>query len=216
LSVAVTPGALESTAEAVVAALRPGVGLDWSRTAGTLDWTVEATVAHMAAGIAKHLIYLTSRSSRFIAVATGRWPDATQEEMLDAIVGCAAAMANAARQSPPGSMGFHVSGMHDAEGFLAMDVVDLLVHAEDVTQGLGLDFSPSDELCEVALDFGHPEYAGRRPAWPTLLWVWGRPHPATSSWGAAPAQRSDQSEMPLEFALDDVTGEWRPTRWASS
>jgi uncharacterized protein (TIGR03083 family) len=208
LSVAVSPEALELTAEAVVAALRPSVSLDWSRKAGTLEWTVDATIAHMAAGMAKHLIYLTSRSPRFIAVATGRWPDATREEMLDAIVGCAAAMANAARQSPPGAMGFHVSGMHDAEGFLAMDVVDLLVHTEDVTQGLGLNFTPPDELCELALDFGHPDYAGRRPAWPTLLWVWGRPHPATTNW--------DQSRTPLEFALDHVTGEWRPTRWASS
>lgn len=212
---AVTPETLERTAEVVVAALRPGVGRDWSCSAGTLDWTVETTIAHMAGGMAKHLIYLTSRSTRFIAVATRGWPDATQEELLDAIVGCAAAMANAARQSPPGAVGYHVSGMHDAEGFLAMEVVDLLVHAEDVARGLGLDYNPPEDLCEVALDSGHPNYAGRRPAWPALLWVWGRPHPATTSWGASPAVR-DRSSVPLEFARDEVTGQWQPTRWTSA
>lgn len=168
----------------------------------------------MAAGMAKHLIYLTRRSSRFIAVATGGWRDATQEEILDAVLDCGAAMANAARQSPPEAVAFHVSGMHDATGFLAMEVVDLLVHAEGVTQGLGLHFTPSDELSEIALDVCHPDHAGRRPAWPSLLRLWGRPHPATSSWGTAPAKRSGRS--PLEFARDDVTGEWRPTWWTSS
>lgn len=212
---AVTPDTLERTAEVVVTAMRPGVGRDWSCPAGTLEWTVETTISHMAGGMAKHLIYLTSRSSRFIAVATRGWPGATQEEMLDAIVGCAAAMANAARQSPPGAMGYHAGGMRDAGAFLAMEVVDLLVHAEDVAQGLKLAYSPPDDLCELALDTGHPEHAGRRPAWPALLWVWGRPHPATASWGVAPRLR-DQSSVPLEFALDEVTGTWQPIRWAST
>lgn len=212
---AVTPDTLERAADVVAAALRRGVGRDWSRRAGTLEWTVETTIAHMAAGMAKHLIYLMSRSPRFIAVATRGWPGATQEEMLDAILGCASAMANAARQSPPGVVAYHASGMRDAGDFLAMDVVDLLVHAEDVAQGLDLEYNPPDDLCEVALDAGHPEYAGRRPAWPTLLWVWGRPHPDTSSWGVAPPARNDLS-LPLEFAHDSATGLWRPTRWTST
>ena len=211
---AVTPDTLERTAEVVVTALRPGVGRDWSCLAGTLEWTVETTIAHMAGGMAKHLIYLMSRSPRFIAVATRGWPGATQEELLGAILGCATAMANAARQSPPGAVGYHASGMRHAGDFLAMEVVDLLVHAEDVAKGLDLEYNPPEDLCEVALDTGHPEHAGRRPAWPALLWVWSRPHPATASWGVAPDVR-DQSSVPLEFAHDSVTGLWQPTRWTS-
>lgn len=211
----VTPEALERTAEVVVTALRPAIGRDWSRRAGTLEWSVETTIAHMAGGMAKHLVYLMSGSPRFIAVAPRAWPDATQDELLDAIVGCAAAMANAARQSPLGAAGFHVTGMKDAEAFLAMEVVDLLVHAEDVAQGLGLNFDPPDDLCEIALDSGHPDQAGRRPAWPALLWLWGRPHPITTSWGDPPVGRSP-SPAPVEFAYDEVTGEWKPIRWTSA
>lgn len=44
----VAPETLERTAEVVVAALRPGIGRDWSRRAGTLEWSVETTIAHMA------------------------------------------------------------------------------------------------------------------------------------------------------------------------
>jgi hypothetical protein len=93
--------------------------------------------------------------------------DATRQERLEAIEGCTAALAGVAATAPPDAFGFHVSGMRNAQQFLAMACEELLVHTYDVTCGLELPYEPPENLCRLVIEHCYPGQAtGKRPAWP--------------------------------------------------
>lgn len=213
--VTIRPDSVEAAAAAVIAALRPGVDADWSVRAGDLEWSVDRTIAHMTGAPAKYAFYLSSRSTRYIAVRV--WPeaDATRQERLEAIEGCAAALAGVASTAPEDAFGFHASGMRNAEQFLAMACLELLLHTYDVTSGLGLPYEPPEDLCRLVIEHCYPGQAiSKHPVWPFLVWLSGRPHPAATGWGEAP-KLDERSEIPLEFGRDPATGEWRAIRWVT-
>jgi hypothetical protein len=213
--VTIRPESVQAAAAAVVAALQPGIDADWSLKAGDLDWSVDRTISHMTGAPAKYALYLSSRSTRYVAVSAG-WPeaDATRQERLEAVEACAAALAGVTATAPPGAVGFHVTGMRNAEQFLAAACYELLVHTYDVTCGLGLPYEPPEELCRLVIEHFHPGQDEQRPLWPLLVWLSGRPHPAATGWGQPP-KPDERSEIPLEFARDPATGEWRAIRWAT-
>ena len=211
----VLPDAVQAAAAVVVAALQPGVDADWSVRAGDLEWSVDHTIAHMTGAVAKYALYLSSRSTRYIAVRIMPAADATRQERLEASEGCAAALADVAATAPPDAFGYHVSGMKNAEQFLALACEELLVHAYDVTGGLALPYEPPEQLCRLVIEHCYPGHGDeQRPAWPLLVWLSGRPHPAATGWGQAP-ELEDRTEIPLEFGRDPATGEWRAIRWAT-
>jgi uncharacterized protein (TIGR03083 family) len=218
--VTIRPDSVTTAAAAVIAALQPGIDADWSVKAGGLEWSVDRTIAHMTAAPAKYAFYLSSRSTRYVAVRV--WPeaDATRQERLDDIEACAAALAGVAATAPEDAVGFHVTGMRNAEQFLAMACYELLIHTYDVTCGLGLPYEPPEDLCQLVIEHCHPGHDEQRPGWPFLVWLSGRLHPAAAGWGEPPAggaimfgdKLQDRSEIPLEFARDPATGEWRAIR----
>ncbi|MBO0832357.1 MAG: hypothetical protein J2P29_10340 [Actinobacteria bacterium] len=209
------PDSVEAVAAVVVAALRPGIDHDWSVRAGDLTWSVDRTVAHMTGAPAKYALYLSSRSTRYIAVRIWPEPDATRQERLEAIEGCATALAGVAATAPEDALGFHVSGMRNAQQFLAMACLELLVHTYDVTGGLGLPYQPPEELCRLVIEHCYPGQAiTNHPVWPFLVWLSGRPHPAAAGWGEPP-KPDGRAEVPLEFGRDPATGEWRAVRWVT-
>jgi len=212
--VTIRPESVMAAAAAVIAALRPGIDADWSVKAGDLEWSVDRTISHMTGAPAKYAFYLSSRSTRYVAVRV--WPeaDATRQERLEAIEGCAAALAGVAATAPRDAFGFHVSGMRNAAQFLTMACYELLVHTYDVTCGLGLPYQPPEELCRLMIEHFHPGQDAQGPVWPLLVWLSGRPHPAATEWGQPPTP-GQRSELPLEFGRDPATGEWRAIRWAT-
>jgi len=46
---------------------------------------------------------------------------------------------------------WHPSGDSDAEGFVAMGTVEVLLHTHDVLAGLGVGWRPDDALCDRVL-----------------------------------------------------------------
>ncbi len=210
--VTIRPDCVEAAAAVVVEALQPGVDADWSVRAGDLEWSVDRTIAHMTGAPAKYALYLSSRSTRYVAVSVMPAVDATRQERLEAIEGCAAALAGVAAAAPQDALGFHVSGMRNAEQFLAMACEELLVHTYDITCGLELPYEPPEELCRLVIEHSHPGQDEHRPRWPLLLWLNGRRHPAATGWGQAPTL-DERSDVPLEFNRDPATGEWRAIRW---
>ena len=181
--------------------------------AGDLEWSVDRTIAHMTGAPAKYAFYLSGRSARYVAVSVLPSAGATRQERLEAIEGCAAALAGVAATAPQDAVGFHVSGMRNAAQFLAMACEELLVHTYDITCGLGLSYEPP-ELSRLVIEDSHPGQDEQRPVWPLLLWLNGRRHPAATGWGQAP-ELDVRSEIPLEFGRDPATGAWRPIRWAT-
>lgn len=212
---AVRPESVQAAAAAVVAVLQPGLDADWSVKAGGLEWTVDRTISHMTGAPAKYAFYLSCRSTRYVAIRAG-WPeaDATRQERLEAIEACAAALAGVAATAPKDAFGFHVSGMQNAEQFLAKACYELLVHTYDITCGLGLPYQPPEELCRLVIDHHYPGRDKNRPSWPYLLWLSGRRHPVTTAWGPPP-KPGERSEIPLEFARDPASGEWRAIHWVT-
>jgi hypothetical protein len=219
-SLTIQPDSVEAAAAAVVAALQPSIDADWSVTAGGLDWSVDKTIAHMTGAPAKYAFYLSSRSTRYIAVGVSPLDNATRQERLEAIEGCAAALSGVAATAPAGAVGFHVTGMRSAEQFLALACYELLVHTYDVTCGLRLPYEPPEKLSRLVLEHCFPGEDERRPMWPFLLWLSGRRHSAASGWGQPPAggaimfgdKLEDRSEIPLEFGRHPATGEWHAIR----
>jgi hypothetical protein len=210
--VTIRPDCVDAAAAVSVAALLPGHDADWSVLAGELEWSVDRTIAHMTGAPAKYAFYLSSRSSRYVAVRV--WPeaDATRQERLAAIQACAAALAGVAATAPRDAVGFHVSGMCTAAQFLAMACEELLVHTYDVTRGLGLPYEPPEDLCRLVIEHVYHGQDEQRPAWPHLVWLSGRRHPAAAAWGQPPTPE-ERSRIPLEFARDPDTGDWRAVRW---
>ncbi|MGA8461427.1 MAG: hypothetical protein WB800_38940 [Streptosporangiaceae bacterium] len=164
--------AAAATAEA---ALRPVAGRDWLVRAGPLEWDVERTISHMIGATAKYTLYLASRCEHFIGVAVTRWPDATNEEVVDSVVPVAAGLAAVAAVTPPGVRAYHVTGPSSPAGYVGRACVELLVHTDDALSGLGVAFAPPEDLCQRVLAQQFPDAAGSGDAWHALLAVNGRP-----------------------------------------
>jgi hypothetical protein len=169
---------LIAAASVAEAALRPVVGRDWSVQAGPLEWDVEATITHMIAATAKYTLYLASRCEHFIGLAVTRWPDATNEEIIDSLVPVATGLANVAAATPPGARGFHAAGPSTAADYVGRACVELLVHTDDALTGLGVAFAPPPDLCHRVLGRQFPgavAEGGHDDPWHGLLAATGRP-----------------------------------------
>jgi hypothetical protein len=164
--------AAAATAEA---ALRPVAGRDWSVRAGPLDWDVERTITHMIGATAKYTLYLASRCEHFIGLSVTRWPDATNEEVIDSLMPVATGLAAVATVTPPDVRAYHVTGPSSAAGYIGRACVELLVHTDDALSGLGVAFAPPADLCRRVLAQQFPDAARPGNAWHGLLAANGRP-----------------------------------------
>ena len=169
------PDDVVASAATAEAALRPVAGRDWSARAGPLDWDVEQTITHMIAATAKYTLYLASRCEHFIGLSVTRWPDATNEEVIDSVVPVAAGLAAVAAVTPPDVRAYHVTGPSSAADYLGRACVELLVHTDDALSGLSVAFAPPADLCQRVLARQFPDAAGPGNAWHGLLAASGRP-----------------------------------------
>ena len=164
--------AAAATAEA---ALRPVAGRDWSARARPLDWDVGRTITHMIGTTAKYTLYLASRCEHFIGLSVTRWPDATNEEVIDSLMPVATGLAAVATVTPPDVRAYHVTGPSSAAGYIGRACVELLVHTDDALSGLGVAFAPPADLCRRVLAQQFPDAARPGNAWHGLLAANGRP-----------------------------------------
>ena len=207
-------------AEAVRDALGDVVEADWSVPAGGLEWDVRTTPAHAAGATAKYSLCLSAQTTRYIALHSSAYPDASNADLLAALGATAASLARVAESASPG--GFHMAGMADAEGFLGMACVEILVHGADAARGLGVDFTPPDDLCRRTASRLFPWAPSESPGWATLCWATGRgglegQEPLDSSWlwHCPPLSEWDGQirtvrNLVAEWVLDDGSGRWRP------
>jgi len=170
-----TPDDVVAAATTAVAALRPAAGHDWSVRAGALEWDVERTISHMTGAVAKYTLYLASRCEHFIGLSVTRWPDATNEEVIDSIVPVATGLAAVVGATPPGVRAYHVTGPSSPAGYIGLGCVELLVHTGDALSGLGLAFAPPADLCGRVLAQQFPHVDAKGDAWHALLTANGRP-----------------------------------------
>jgi hypothetical protein len=202
--------------------------LDWSVPAGSLEWDVATTVAHMAGAVAKYALCLSCATTRFIALHLVRYPQATNLDLVEAVTSTARSLAAVAANAPTTTRAYHVSGMADPEGFVAMGCVELLVHGHDIATGLSVELHPPEDVCERVLQRLFPWVTHTASPWERLLWATGRTalHDAAAldeswRWHAAPLDEWDgaipqrQADPPTAYRYDTMTGRWEPHRTPS-
>ncbi|WP_394435703.1 maleylpyruvate isomerase N-terminal domain-containing protein [Streptomyces sp. SGAir0957] len=188
----VTADDVAHAVDLAVTALRAALDADWDVPAGSLEWTCWETGEHLADDLfwyaAKIGSLRPSTDDREVFGAARRRPGgpantitADRAEgpagLLQVLQDCGGLLAAVARAAPATARAHHVFGVSDPEGFAAMGVVETLLHAHDLTRGLGVPLPPPPAgLCARALhrlfpDAPAPEDAG---PWPVLLWLTGR------------------------------------------
>jgi len=214
---AVTADGLDAAVSDVVAALRPAAGRDWSVRAGDLDWDCWHTAEHIGDALLSYAVQLAVRPAqryvRFLATAE---EDASGEEVVEFAEAGGRLLVAAVRAAVPGARAYHPSGLADPEGFAAMGCVEVLVHGQDIAQGLGLSFEPDRDTCRAALARLFPDtpadLAGT-DSWGVLQWAAGRSslpgHPRLQAWGwhGAPLGKApwETAELP-ELQAFERTG----------
>jgi hypothetical protein len=171
----VQPGDVVALSELLVGAVRSGEPRDWRVQAGTLEWDVETTLAHVATSLGKYAIYVASGVSRYIPLRLQKMAvEVTHEDWLQTLAACSRAFATVAASAPEGARAFHAAGMADVEGYVALACAHVMEHGYDVAQGLRVDFDPPKAICAAVNARLAPWAPAGGDAWRTFLWRAGR------------------------------------------
>ena len=179
----------------------------WDAPAGALTWTCWETIEHAADDLFAYAAQLATSDPAHEAYLPIVWrhdreggPASTvfvkrtagTRGLLQVLDACGAFLSNAVAAAPADRRAYHPWGLADPEGFAAMGVVEVVVHAHDVALGLGRGWQPPADLCARVLHRLFPDAPRDEDPWPTLLWATGRgelpgrPLLATWRWDGAP------------------------------
>jgi len=156
------------------AALDAAVGRDWSAPAGDLAWSCHRTLDHISDALSFYTTHLaTLATTRRIPLRNG---DLTRlpAELLGVVETAAAVLAAVVAAAPAGARAFHPAGMADVTGFVAMGCTEILIHTDDISQGLGLFFRGPDALSRKVLARLFPWAPSDVDPWDALRWACGR------------------------------------------
>ena len=169
----VTPQDVRETASACRRALQPVTDADWDRPAGDLAWSCRTTLVHTLSALLYYAINLATRSTEPRPSGQAD-PSLPVPELLHALEGRAALLAEVCAAAPPGDRGAHDWGMADASGFAALACDELLLHTADIAASLGIGFDPPREVCARVLARLFPWAAQDVDSWEALRWANGR------------------------------------------
>jgi hypothetical protein len=129
---------LQAVARASVAALTPYTDLDWqARPAADLEWSCWQTALHMADALyyyAMQVVY--GNPDGYLCTELAPDDSATPERLLTAASAHANLLDGIARSADPEVRAYHIYGVSDPAGFVAMGVVETLIHTYDLVRGL--------------------------------------------------------------------------------
>ncbi|MDX3455475.1 GNAT family N-acetyltransferase [Streptomyces sp. ME02-8801-2C] len=176
---------VDEAVASMVALLRPAVNRDWAGVAaGPLDWDCRQTAEHVASDLVAYAGQLAGREqSRYVPFditidgREGGLDPADNEGILDVITTTGALLTAAVRTAPRDVRAFHPYPFRSAnrEGFAAMGIAEVLLHAHDMAEGLGLlPYEPPAHLAEFVLTRIFPSVRPGPDHWQTLLWATGR------------------------------------------
>ncbi|WP_018683750.1 DinB family protein [Actinokineospora enzanensis] len=160
----------------------------WEQRAGDLEWTCRETVEHIADCFFYYSAQLAQRTPPTSVPAfrrearreggpesmIGAAPGGGTAALLQLVEVCGTVLSSVVRTARPSGLAFHLYGASDPEGFAAMGVLESLVHGKDVADGLGIEWRPSDALCERVARRLFPEMPAATPGWQALQWCTGR------------------------------------------
>lgn len=155
-------------------ALMPALDRPWEVPAADLEWTCRATAAHVADDLFSYASQVLAQpDSGFLPIEAVIDPRASNTEILRAVDMCGRLLSNAVDSAPADARAWHPCGTSDPEGFAAMGIVEVLVHAYDIAKGLELDWRPPSRLCTPVIHRLFPA-APEGDASQVLLYLTGR------------------------------------------
>lgn len=175
LDVIAWAGTLDVAIQESAGAMAAADNADWSSLAGDLDWDCWATVLHIASEFVGYATQLTAPRTHgyapFDLTLEGTPRPAELRAMVRATGGL---LGSVVQTTPAGTLSWHPYGVAGPRDFAAMGIVELLVHTEDLSRGLGFSWQPDAELSTHVLAHLFPKAPRGREPWPTLLWATGR------------------------------------------
>lgn len=138
----------------VADAWRSGADRDWSVPAGTLEWSCGKTADHAVDTVFAPAIFLASRrldGYPEYGISTPG-PGAPPALLIEALETAARVLSAVVKSAEPDVRAviwrrprIETRGPAD---FVPRGALELILHAHDVCAGLGVDFSPPEDLCE--------------------------------------------------------------------
>ena len=180
------PGlAVRQAVEGMLSTLGDYTDQDWSRRAGTLQWTCWDTAAHVAKDLLSYAVQVTSQpSSSYLPLAPVVADRATPNEVLRIVEACGGILSTAVQTADPSSRAWHY-GPTDPTGFEAVGVGEVILHTHDIADGLSAPLEVPASLYSVVLARLFPAAPPGDPV-QVLLWATGRGelegHPPIASW----------------------------------
>ena len=148
---------------------------DWTKLAGTLEWTCQRTLDHLIDGTVFYSGQVANQAHKRLPPIRRGDPNATIEDLLTTVDTVAHIFAATLQSASTEGRFFHPAGMADRSGYAAMSCVELLVHSSDISAGLGVPFAPPSELCERVIRRLFPWIDDVGPdACATMRWTTGR------------------------------------------
>jgi hypothetical protein len=154
--------------------LRPALDRNWSVAAGDLEWDCRRTLDHVVDTLFLYSAYLASRATGRITPPRNGDPSASPERLLASVCVAAAIFTEVARAAPAGTRAFHPAGIADLSGWIALACEEILLHTDDIAQGLGLVYRPPDDLSARILARLFPWAPTDVDPWAALRWAAGR------------------------------------------
>jgi hypothetical protein len=118
--------------------------------------------------------YLASRPSGRLSPPRNGDPSASPAQLLESVGVTAAILTEVARAAPPGTRAFHPAGMADVSGWVALGCEEILLHTDDIAQGLALPFRPPHDLSARVVARLFPWAPAAGDLWAALRWAAGR------------------------------------------
>lgn len=150
---------------------------DWSERAGDLEWSCRRTLDHIVDALLFYATLLATRATERRSPVRNGDDGATIPRLIETVGSAAAILEAVARAAGPEARAFHPAGLSDSDGFRGMGCEEILLHTDDIAQGLGLTFTPPADLCQriIARVFPWAPGATEEPdRWQALRWACGR------------------------------------------
>ncbi|MFI8877939.1 maleylpyruvate isomerase N-terminal domain-containing protein [Streptomyces sp. NPDC055243] len=185
----VTPDDLELVVQLALGVLRDAPPDAWARKAGALEWDCWETVEHLADDLFAYAVQLGPKQPPLEGEVPFVWEArrpggpanavhadraAGPAGLLQVLEASGALLVAMVRTAPPATRAYHGFGVSDPEGFAAMGVVETVVHAHDLAEGLGLKWAPPGDVCSRVLHRLFPDVPSDEEPWQALLWATGR------------------------------------------
>jgi hypothetical protein len=174
------PDDLRLLADVCAEALTSVAGRDWSVGVPGLEWSALETATHLARVPLNYACHLATRATSPIPFRVGSLIErsdgspASPATIIAAVRTLAWVLADVVSAAPAGTRAFHVAGMADRSGYVAMACDELLIHTDDILSAFGLHVEPPQDLVPLILARLFPWAPGGVDPWSALRWANGR------------------------------------------